>query len=237
MVEIRRISDPDGLVGVSRLEAEIWGASDPTPVALLTVFSHRGGVVLGAFHDQTLVGVVVGFPAIDEAGRLYLHSHLLGVLPTYRRQRLGERLKRAQWDFAQNHGFSYIGWTYDPLLAANAWFNLAVLGSRVAGLQANVYGELGDRLNGSLPTHRFWVAWNPAWSGGTGDQAPATRVAIPENVAQLRERDPDQARIQADDFFRQAETLWESGLRVVGVEKQGEQVNYLWQEGGRRGEN
>ncbi len=228
METIRPLMDLASLKEASRLEAVIWGAHDPTPKALLTVFAYHGGVVLGAFDGSQMVGVVVGFPAIDASDRLYLHSHLLGVLPAYRRRHIGERLKWAEWQFAEARGFSYVGWTYDPLMAANAWFNLGVLGARVADVQENVYGPLGDGINGGLPTHRFWVEWNPNQKRPALASGSEVRQVIPQDVAMLRQRDPRAAELQANRFFAEARALFEAGFRVSRVERQGDGVAYLW---------
>ncbi len=228
-MEIRRLRHMPELDAATRLEATIWGASDPTPRSLLVVFAHHGGVVLGAYDGDDIVGVTVGFPGIDEIGTVYLHSHLLGVLPAYRRSRLGEALKRAQWRYAEEMGLPYIGWTYDPLMAPNAWFNLSVLGAQVQGLWENVYGSLGDAINGDLPTHRIWVAWNPtrpplqAW----GERRI---MRIPPGVAELRRSDPARAREQADRFFGQMTAWWNQGFRVMGAGRDESGVWYEWSE-------
>ena len=131
---IRRLFHINELEAANRFEAEIWGASDPTPVSLLVVFAHHGGIVLGALENERLVGLSLGFPGLDRHGTVYLHSHVLGVLPEFRRHRVGEALKRAQWEYAAERGLAYIGWTYDPLMEGNAWFNLGVLGAYVEEL-------------------------------------------------------------------------------------------------------
>lgn len=228
METIRPLTDSTSLKEASRLEAVIWGARDPTPKALLTVFAHHGGVVLGAFDSARMVGVVVGFPAVDGRNRLYLHSHLLGVLPAYRGRHLGERLKWAEWQFAEARGFSYMGWTYDPMMAANAWFNLRVLGARVADVQENVYGPLEDGLNGGLPTHRFWVEWNPNQKRPALASGSEVRQEIPQDVGMLRQHDLRAAERQANTFFAESRALWEAGFRVSRVERQGDGVAYVW---------
>jgi predicted GNAT superfamily acetyltransferase len=223
---IRRLFHLDELEAANRFEAEIWGASDPTPVSLLVVFAHHGGIVLGAYEDERLVGLSLGFPGLDRQGTVYLHSHLLGVLPEFRRHRLGEALKRAQWDYALERGLAYIGWTYDPLMEGNAWFNLGVLGAHVEELQANVYGTLNDALNGDFPTHRFWIRWNPQQPPVV---VPSERtMPIPRNVLAFRHDEPRAARQQADEWFNEALRWWKAGWRIVGVQRDADGVCYGW---------
>ncbi len=235
-VRIRRLLHVDELDAASRFEGEIWGASDPTPRPLLLVFAHHGGIVLGAYHQNDLVGLSLGFPAIDQNGHTYLHSHLLGVRPQFRGGGIGTSLKQAQRDYAKSQRLSYIGWTYDPLLAANAWFNLGVLGARVDALQANAYGRLDDQINGALPTHRFWVTWSTEGLSSLVSTEESTRMMpIPPDVGELRQKNPKAASEQADTWFAEARRWWEQGWRVQGVRRSGGVVCYDWikQEGKR----
>lgn len=229
-MHIRPLHQADEMKAASLLEARIWGGSDLTPPSLLLVFAHHGGVVLGALDNDQLIGVSVGFPGLDKKGVSYLHSHLLGVLPRYRRQRVGEALKWAQWEYAENAGFPYVGWTYDPLMAANAWFNLGVLGARVADVLDNAYGRLDDEINGSLPTHRFWVTWAPHPSLPRDSVSDGPLLEIPEDVIALRQRDPEQARELADHYFQQIAHYWHTGFRVAGVVRENGRVWYRWQD-------
>jgi predicted GNAT superfamily acetyltransferase len=91
-------------------------------------------------------------------------SHLLGVLPEWRGQGLGYRLKLAQRDWALRRGFELVTWTYDPLQSANAALNLGKLGAVCRCYLRDFYGELADEINAGLPSDRFEVAW---WVGST----------------------------------------------------------------------
>ena len=74
-----------------------------------------------------------------------MHSHITGVLPEYQSHGLGRLLKQHQreWAFARDVG--HITWTFDPLVARNAHFNLRVLGTRVTEYLVNHYGPDGRR--------------------------------------------------------------------------------------------
>jgi len=228
MIDIRRLTKGDQLRQATIFEAAIWGNSDPTSESLLTVFAHHGGVVLGAYDQETLVGLSLGFPGIDGDDVTYLHSHLLAVLPSYRRHRLGEALKRAQWMYAQERSLPYIGWTYDPLMAPNTWFNIGVLGARVDALVENMYGNLHDAINGDLPTHRLWVTWNPDRDNVLKPHLVDRLMAIPLGVEELRRQDADEARRQADSFFSEMRDWWDHGYRICGVVRDAGQVWYQW---------
>lgn len=218
-MQIRRLFEHQHLALASRLERTVWGASDPIPAALLSVFVHHGGLVLGAYSRDEMVGVAVAFPARDGEQVTYLHSHLLGVLPEFRGQGIGERLKRAQWDWARSEGFPYVGWTYDPLVVINAWFNLGVLGASVAGLEKNAYGSLTDALNRDRPTHRFWVQWSLSPQRPSKTEGPVRMMSIPH---------PDNARDLSDPWFEKAQSWWQDGWRIRGVERTADGVAYRW---------
>jgi predicted GNAT superfamily acetyltransferase len=52
-------------------------------------------------------------------------------------------------------------WTYDPLVARNAHFNINRLGARPVEYVIDMYGSAtGSALHGALPTDRFVVSWD-----------------------------------------------------------------------------
>ena len=62
------------------LLAEIWGvpvAETPVPIDLMVAFTHAGGCVLGAWVDDALIGVTVGFAGAPGSDRIY--SYIAGV--------------------------------------------------------------------------------------------------------------------------------------------------------------
>ena len=89
-------------------------------------------------------------------------SHMMGVLPEYRRQGLGRELKLAQRERALAGGFDLMEWTFDPLQALNAHLNFAKLGVVCDEYGVNIYGESSSALHRGTPTDRFVVQWNIA---------------------------------------------------------------------------
>jgi predicted GNAT superfamily acetyltransferase len=92
---------------------------------VFVVAQKAGGQILGAYYGQKAVGFALAFPAILE-GRIYLHSHMVGVVLDYRDRGVGRLLKLAQRDDALKRGIDLIEWTFDPLQLKNAHFNIAV---------------------------------------------------------------------------------------------------------------
>ncbi|MDA8193620.1 MAG: GNAT family N-acetyltransferase [Thermaerobacter sp.] len=231
-MRIEPLRELEPLNAAHRLERHIWQA-DAIPVSLLTVFAHHGGLVLGAYQDERLVGLAVAFCGRDPTGATYLHSHLTGVDPSYQGRGAGRQLKLAQREFARAQGYPYIGWTYDPLQAPNAWFNVEVLRARVVDIVENAYGLLNDGINRSAPSHRFWVRWdveetNPGQAASPG---PSWLVPIPRDITLLRKTDADGAARLADDYLQRFRRHFAQGRRITGVRRDGGELFYVLQEG------
>lgn len=138
------------------IQIRIWDIAVPA-VELMT--THRcGGVCIGAFDGDTMIGFVYGIVARKE-GRVFHHSHMLAVVPEYRSRRIGETLKWKQRDRVLELGLDFINWTYDPLQAPNANLNINQLGTEIHRYFENFYGDTGSRLHGGLPTDRFEAEW------------------------------------------------------------------------------
>jgi predicted GNAT superfamily acetyltransferase len=123
---------------------------------------HNGGVLLGAFVDNELIGFVFGFPGIESTpdGPRPKHcSHILGVYSDHRDSGVGFALKRAQWQMVRHQGLDHVTWTYDPLLSRNAHLNVARLGAVCSMYRRSEYGDMRDGLNAGLPSDRFQVDW------------------------------------------------------------------------------
>jgi predicted GNAT superfamily acetyltransferase len=118
----------------------------------------KGGLVLCAYDGQEMIGMSWAFPARCE-GKWVLWSHVAGVLPAYRRLGIGAGIKWAQRVWALDNGYDQIRWTFDPLQAGNANFNLRILGATTYKIMENVYGVYDDALNPGLPTDRFETVW------------------------------------------------------------------------------
>lgn len=163
-MNIRFLETAAELAAVEDLQQLVWPGNDLeiVPVHMLLAIVHGGGMAIGAFEGETLVGFVFGFPGADltSQGLQYRHcSHMAGVHPNHRDSGLGFKLKRAQWQMVRQQGFERITWTYDPLQSRNANLNIAKLGAVCNTYLPNYYGELRDGLNVGIPSDRFQVDW------------------------------------------------------------------------------
>src|ERR1043165_5996009 len=123
---IRPCGTREELAACVELQRAIWGYAEHEvyPLRLFLTLTRIGGQVLGAFtRDRSLVGFVTSMPAWHE-GRRYYHSLSLGVLPGHDNKGLGRALKLKQREEALRAGIDRIEWTYDPLQAKNAFFNI-----------------------------------------------------------------------------------------------------------------
>ena len=71
------------------IQRKVWGFSDLDllPLRSLVVSGKIGGQVFGAIDgDNNLLGFLTAVPGYRE-GKVYLHSHMMGVLPEYRNLR------------------------------------------------------------------------------------------------------------------------------------------------------
>jgi predicted GNAT superfamily acetyltransferase len=158
-IVIREIKELPELRVVEELQKQIWGCSEREilPSLALIPIIEVGGILLGAFDQNDLIGFVLGFPGIED-GRLILHSDMLAVKPEYRSHGLGYRLKLAQRDKALEKGVETITWTFDPLQSLNAHLNFARLGVISNRYLVNYYGQTSSFLH-STGTDRLWVTW------------------------------------------------------------------------------
>lgn len=177
-VSVRELTDIAELTGVVGLFATIWGrsANPPVTIELLRAFTKAGNYVAGAFDGDRLIGACVGFFA--PAGGA-LHSHIAGVSPAATGRSVGFALKLHQRAWALLRGVSEIAWTFDPLVARNAYFNLVKLAARPVEYLPNFYGPMVDAINSDGESDRLLVRWPlrdtavalAGLGGGTGEVA------------------------------------------------------------------
>ena len=146
---------------IEDIQKEAWGFNDldTVPAATLMATQHAGGIVLGAFDGDRMIGFAYGFPAFED-GRTSIHSHMLAVKKEYRNFQVGFYLKLAQRERALEKGLDEITWTFDPLQSLNAHLNFTKLGVISNRYIVNFYGEAtSSPLHTGFGTDRLWVRW------------------------------------------------------------------------------
>jgi chorismate synthase len=194
----RERADFDACVALQRV---VWNIADLeiNSTIQLIATTHAGGLLLLAeTPDGLAVGFAYAFPAL-RGGTPHLHSDMLAVLPEYRKQGVGVRLKWAQRDAALARGISLITWTYDPLQARNARLNLGRLGATATEFLPDFYGITTSALHHGLPTDRLLVRWE---------------LNDPRVFKRLEEsREPD-VPVGAPAYPRVNEVKWQAGWPV-----------------------
>ena len=162
-ITIEFIEDPEKYWNIIKLMSEIWGIIDTAeivPAHMMRAIADNGGLVLVAYDTKgEPVGFVLGILAMNNKGKLYHYSHMLGVKKEYRGTGVAVKLKLAQRDFAIKQGLDLIMWTYDPQQGLNAKFNFTKLGVICRKFYRNYYGILRDEINRGLVSDRFKVEW------------------------------------------------------------------------------
>ena len=182
--EIRALTTRDEYEACVELQRDIWGQDfvDVVPATILMVSQRVGGVASGAFDPSgRLTGFVFGISGFRD--RVAVHwSDMLAVRPDARRQGLGRRLKLHQRETLLAAGIKKVYWSFDPLMAGNARFNLVTLGALPVEYIADMYGDTSSELHQGLDTDRLIIEWRLT--------EPAVERALAGNPRHL----PDEAR-------------------------------------------
>lgn len=158
MISIQEIKTLQQIEQVKQLEEQVWKIH-PLPTHQTFTAIKNGGIIVGAYDGEKLVGFSYGFAGFKD-GQAYLCSHMLGIDENYRSQKIGERLKQAQREIAIAKGYTRMHWTFDPLETRNGYLNLTKLNGICDTYIENCYGEMQDGFNKGLPSDRFEVHWH-----------------------------------------------------------------------------
>jgi predicted GNAT superfamily acetyltransferase len=218
-----------------QLQIAVWNF-DPIDVVshhILAVATETGGQVLAAYEGERMVGFAQAFAAGRE-GKMYLHSHMLAVLPEYQSRGIGRLLKLAQREEALARGIDRIEWTFDPLEVRNAYFNIARLGAIIRRYVPNFYGDSSSPLHANLPTDRLVAEWRlksprvlARIAGAKEESAHEVTISLPRNMSALRRSQPSTvAEIQSrmrHEFLKR----FDEGYAVIGFAVTETEGNYL----------
>lgn len=161
-IEIRECTTIEEMAECVRLQSEVFilPESELSPVRHLVVTKNAGGWALGAFDGDRLAGFVLSVPAFLRGERAF-YSHMTAVRADYQSHGIGARLKWAQRARALGEGVTYIRWTFEPVKARNAFFNLEKLGARVFEFRHNFYGtDYASASPVGLASDRLFAEWH-----------------------------------------------------------------------------
>jgi predicted GNAT superfamily acetyltransferase len=159
IVHIRPLTSVEDGRACVELQRHVWGwdQADVVPATLLHVVEYVGGLAAGAFDQHgTLLGFVFGISGVRD-GQLAHWSHMLGVRESARNIGVGRMLKEYQRTTLAALGITKIYWSFDPLMAKNAYFNINRLGATVVEYVPDMYGTTDSPLHYGLATDRLVV--------------------------------------------------------------------------------
>ncbi len=199
----RRLRTPEEYRNAEELQREALGAEAALalPAPQLRSLQDNGGLVLGAFADIYLAGVIATTIGWDGT-RLYHHVGAAVVRPAYQNHRLGFRLAAYLRDEVLALGLPEVRWAFDPLQHAGAALSVRRLGARPESFHPNYFGQLLGGSGARDESDRLRVRWALA------DEAVARRLAgaIPSAEEDRRRHAGAAALVETE--------LGESGLRL-----------------------
>lgn len=137
-------------------------------------------------------------------------------------------------------------WTFDPLVARNAYFNLRKLGGTSSEYLTDHYGDMSDGLNRGQPSDRMLLNWNLLGSPQAAFPAPEptfavlargphgpmvdldlppgldrVRLELPSDIEELRLRQPELASAWRSALRTAALALLTDGWQLVDFDRSG----------------
>ena len=204
-LEIRECETLEDLAECVQIQREVFALPETelSPVRHFVVTKNAGGFAIGAYDGERLAGFVLSVPAFLRGERAF-YSHMTGVRAEYQCYGIGAKLKWAQRSRALAEGVKYIKWTFEPVKARNAYFNLEKLGAIVREYQPNFYGTdyatAGNKIG--LASDRLFAEWHlesnkvgALASGGkfAENREPAAEITIMADWLGLVESSPEEA--------------------------------------------
>ena len=140
-LDIREVSSIEEYDACINLQREVFGLPDLeiSPRRHLIVSHQAGGWTLGAFVADRLIGFVHHLAAV-RGNEIFGYSHMMAVAAEYQNKGVGAQLTWAQRTRALSEGREFIKWTFEPMRARNAHFNLNRLGVVIREYAVNFYG-------------------------------------------------------------------------------------------------
>lgn len=237
--ECTSIEDFDTCISLQR---EAFGLPDLeiSPRRHLIVSRQAGGWTLGAFFGERMVGFVHHLAAVKGDSEIFGYSHMMAVAKDFQNKGVGARLKWAQRERALSEGRRYIKWTWDPMQARNAHFNLNRLGVVVDTYAENLYGTDynadPDQVEGKpgLQSDRLFGNWylqsprvEALARGEVLNAKSVGAISIPAEWTALIRNDVALARNEQVRVRTEFQKAFAEGLVCAGFERGSKESGYL----------
>jgi predicted GNAT superfamily acetyltransferase len=244
-IQIRECTTIEEFDSCVALQKEAFGLPDLeiSPRRHLIVSRQAGGWTLAAFVADRMVGFVHHLVAVRPDNEIFGYSHMMAVAKDYQNKGVGARLKWAQRERALAEGRKFIKWTWDPMQARNAHFNLNRLGVTVDTYSENYYGtdyfadpSQAEENRPGLQSDRLVARWDlqsprvaALGSGLTAaiEAKPVASVAIPAEWSALVKRDPQRAREVQARVRTEFTKLFAEGFVCASFERGDQESRYV----------
>lgn len=161
-IRYRNLTKYEDFLEVENIQRDAWGMPELAivPKRLMYATVKSGGVAIGAYEKEELIGYCWGWIGKTRKQGTFIYSHHNAVRKNYQGQGIGTELKKKQREWAIFHNIRSIYWTFDPLVARNAYLNLHKLGGISRTYYVNHWGMMEDALNKGLETDRVYIEWH-----------------------------------------------------------------------------
>ncbi|XPV75870.1 MAG: hypothetical protein ACNI27_14700 [Desulfovibrio sp.] len=160
-IQVRELETHAELRECVDLQREIWGLDDlmvmsAITMKALTIDGPKMGLVVGAFHNNKMVGLNIVMPSMEPD---VAYGHMLGVLEEYRDGKVAHKMGVYVHNALTERGVNYLTWTYEPLESRNAHLYLNRMGAQVTAYLKDCY-EVPCDMHEGLSLDRFLVRLN-----------------------------------------------------------------------------
>lgn len=236
-IEIRECTTVEEMNHCVMLQREVFAMPDLeiSPARHLIVTRTAGGYTLGAYHDDQLIGFVLSIPGFRGEERFF-YSHMAAVRKEFQSLGIGAKLKWAQRDRALALGVNFIKWTFEPVQARNAYFNLERLGAVIKEYTPNYYGQDHTAVpEMSIQSDRLFAEWhldsqrviNAAHGVRNVNGEPLKRIVTTPDWKGLLKDNPEKARAEQLRIRDEFEKAFAEGLVCKGFERNEVEPAYL----------
>lgn len=241
-IRIRECETIEELDACARLQKEVFALADLeiSPRRHLIVTRSAGGFTLGAFAGEELIGFVLSVPGFRGAERFF-YSHMTAVSNRFQNLHVGTRLKWAQRARALHEGVDFIKWTFQPIQARNAFFNLERLGAIIKTYAPNFYGTDYatahlDAGKIGIDSDRLFCEWNlesekvkKLEKGEKFEESGAVvkTIEIPNDWNALVKKNPERAVAEQTRVKAEFQNAFAENLICKGFERDDKSPKYL----------
>ncbi|MFN2532864.1 MAG: hypothetical protein ABR555_16365 [Pyrinomonadaceae bacterium] len=244
-ISIRECTSIDDFDSCISLQREAFGLPDLeiSPRRHLIVSRMAGGWTLGAFLEARMVGFVHHLAAVQNENEIFGYSHMMAVAKDFQNHGVGAQLKWAQRARALQEGQTFIKWTWDPMQARNAHFNLNRLGVVVNTFGNNFYGtdygnhpKQADENRSVLQSDRLFAHWyldSPrvvrlaSGEAAPLESDPVNTIRIPAEWSRLVKEDIETARCEQARVRSEFQDAFRHGLVCAAFQRGSVESEYL----------